>query len=82
MCRVEDALHRRHYYREHPDVENQQGEAGEQALDAAHDDGRKPETKGRQHQHERNRAETEAADNFFAPGIAEELQRTLDGGEV
>src|SRR6266513_98836 len=82
---VEDASHCRHENREHEEVNNHQHRANEQALDATQKHGRKPQTDAGQHENHRNEAEAEAADDFFSPGVAEELGGALhrfDGGQV
>src|SRR2546426_7877489 len=46
--------------------------------------GSKPQTDAGQHENHRNEAEAEAADDFFSPGVAEELGGALhrfDGGK-
>src|SRR5213080_2764997 len=83
--RVEDASHCRHENREHQEVNDHQHRADEQALDSAKKHGSEPQTYAGQHENHRNEAEAEAADDFFSPGVAEELGGALhrgDGSEV
>src|SRR3989440_13077350 len=83
--RVEDASHCRHENREQEEVNNHQHRADEQALDATQKHGSKPQTDAGQHENHRNETEAEAADDFFSPGVAEELGGALhrfDGGKV
>src|SRR6266852_4362055 len=83
--RVEDASHRGHENREHEEVKNHQDRADEQARDAAQKHGSEPQTDAGQHENQGDHAEAEATDDFFSPGVAEELGGALhglDGREV
>src|SRR5438094_8959419 len=83
--RVENSSHGRHKHREQEEINEHDDQADEQAGDATKISSNNHQADSGQHEHHRNEAEAEAADDFFSPRVAEELGGALhrgDGSEV